>query len=241
MRTVSDLPQRIGRAASMVSVLLGLCWAFLVAVGVLLLLLFYLLLVPCRYLVAGEYRGEFRGLIMFSVWPFTVRREITGKEAGDDTRPGNQDEKKQGTRMQDEKKKAKAKVKAEKKGSRLRQFRQVWNCCRDRAVVGALCKLAGNLWRQLRPRTLRLHGQFGFDDPYYTGMAAALTAMLYLPEVELSPDFSQAGFYGNIYIEGRSFLIFLVYYCLKAVFTKPLRPVVWQYLKKERGGISVGF
>jgi hypothetical protein len=220
----------------MVSILWGLCWAFLWAVGVFLLLLLYILLVPCRYLVMGEYRGEFRGLIMFSVWPFTVRREITGKEAGEYTGPRKQDAQKQ-----DEKKQERAKVKAERKGSRLRQLRQVWSCCRDRAVVGALCNLAGNLWRHFSPRTLRLHGQFGFDDPYYTGMAAALTAMLYLPEVELSPNFSQSGFYGNIYIEGRSFLFFLVFYGLKALFTKPLRPVLWQYLKKERGGISVGF
>jgi hypothetical protein len=225
----------------MVSILWGLCWAFLWAVGVFLLLLLYILFVPCRYLVEGEYEGEFRGLIMFTVWPFTVRREITGKEAEEHTGPKKQDEKKQGTQKQDNKKQKQAKVKSERKGSRLRQLRQVWSCCRDRAVVGALCNLAGKLWRKLRPRTLRLHGQFGFEDPYYTGMAAAFIAMLHLPEVEMYPDFSQSGFCGNIYIEGRSLLVVLVYYFLKALFTKPLRPVLWQFLKKERGGISVGF
>lgn len=192
------------------------------------LFLLFVLAVPCRYLVEGQYASGFHGTVELTMWPFTVRKQLPGEQF--DAQGSNLD-KKAKTKY---KFKSKAKTKREKLKLELHLFK-------EKAVWESLFDLGGNLWLKMRPRTLRMEGTFGFADPYYTGMMAAVVAAIRLPGLQLQPDFSQPGFCGNIYIEGHFYAAVLIYILGKTVLTKPLRSILWKYLKKKRGGILVGY
>ncbi len=202
------------------NVFISILW---IALGLFGLLLLFVLVVPCRYLVEGQYAGSFDGSVKLRMWPFTFCKKFN---KGQSDLKGNK-----------AKNEAKVKAKSKEKGGRLGPKLLL---CQEKAVMGSLLDLVGNLWRKVRPRTLRLEGTFGFADPYYTGMMAAAVSAIRLPGLQLQPDFSQPGFCGNIYIEGHFYVVVVIYLLGKTVFTRPLRPVLWKYLKKKRGGISVG-
>jgi len=219
----------------------GGCLLGLVA-GLVLLLCFFVLFIPCRYMIKGEWQEGFRGSVKIALGPFTVRRLETGSEADGDTAATAA---RTGKAAAPEKKALPGKTGAPKKGASPDKTApsgkkagakegRLWLKVLlrlDREAWGALLALAGKFWAKLRPRVLRIRGSFGCADPYHTGLLAAVAAAVPLPWVHLEPDFSQEGFCGKIFIEGRFFGVTLMALLLKGLLTKPLRTVIRAALK----------
>lgn len=75
-----------------------------------------------------------------------------------------------------------------------------------RQAFEKLKKEAGWLWRRIRPRRLDIRLHFGLDEPYHTGKALAVLAVLY-PFLEggldVTPDFEQKVLEGRIFMQGK--------------------------------------
>lgn len=135
---------------------------------------------------------------------------------------------------------SKAKIfqkKKEKVEKRRRKFLSsselfVWKEFLERETFSLLMELCKKAWSEMRPIDLSLKGRIGFADPYYTGLLAAVLFAFTRENIALELDFSQAICEFALQIEGRIYLIVLIYYFLRSLLTYPLRSIVWGRLKK---------
>lgn len=70
------------------------------------------------------------------------------------------------------------------------------------------------LWNKIKPKYIKLHGKFGFDDPAITGKVSAIAAML-IPvfgesDFEIEPDFENSIVEMDVQIDGKLRLVYIL-------------------------------
>ena len=182
-------------------------WLFIFISGLIGVVIVVSLTLPCYYIVEGEYRGKFTGVVRVKSGPFIFYWSP-------------EEEKRQ-------------QIGNENKG-RLFKNRQELRLLLKPGIIVSLIELGGRLWSRLHPQAVYLEGKLGFTNPYYTGLLAAGLAAFPRSGVCLEPDFSGAVCQGRIYLEGSACLSVLFYVIGKAFLTQPLRPVVWTFLSRKK-------
>ncbi|PKM95672.1 MAG: hypothetical protein CVU84_02385 [Firmicutes bacterium HGW-Firmicutes-1] len=90
-------------------------------------------------------------------------------------------------------------------------------------------------WKMIKsilPRKIRLHLQFGTDDPAITGYILGVVSIFYAVtgnSMVIEPDFDKRILKGNFDIKGRIFIFILVYHALKIILDKRVKKLIAEY------------
>lgn len=110
---------------------------------------------------------------------------------------------------------------------------------KDPVLKSSLQRLKKELhWivRFLRPKKIKAHLRFGFEDPSTTGLTLAGLSMIYPftgDDMQIVPDFENKVLNGNIYIKGRLYLFYIAAFALALVVDKNVRVLVKKIMNKE--------
>jgi hypothetical protein len=185
-----------------VQVLLGI---LAILLGLLFCIVLLILVCPCHYFIKVNKQENLWGVLTFQIG-FLKLEKISQKK----------------------------KEKVEKK--RRMFFRRLrlcdWRELLERETFSLLVEIGKEVWAKIRPKYLWFKGRFGFADPYYTGLLAAVLSGFRRENVDFEFDFSQAVCEFALQIEGRISLIVLIYYFLRFLLIYPLRSIVWGKFKR---------
>lgn len=215
--------------------------------GYLLLFLLFILalaiIVPFEYVLSGErymyyqVQGQFMWLFRsvklsfkkeqaqestFSIQLFGFRKVMDIKDHDSTSSiPVKKKEKKQ---------KKKATIEKKKK-------RMDWKAFLNRGLLEEAFGFIKEFMLHMAPEKLECTGDFGFEDPYHTGISCAvLSAVSPLLEsygLYLTPHFEGPKLEGRFYIKGKIQIIVLLFYACKLAFSKPVRKILFQFIKEE--------
>lgn len=90
--------------------------------------------------------------------------------------------------------------------------------------------------RFLRPKKIKAHLRFGFEDPSTTGLTLAGLSMIYPfagDDMQIIPDFENQVLNGNIYIKGRLYLLYIAAFALALIVDKNVRVLFKKVMNKE--------
>ena len=79
------------------------------------------------------------------------------------------------------------------------------------------------------PNKIIGYGRLGFSDPYYTGITCAAIETIrpfYLQNLKIDYVFDDEVYEGNVYIEGRIFVIYIVYIAIRLFLNKSARELI---------------
>ena len=82
------------------------------------------------------------------------------------------------------------------------------------------------IFKHYRPRKMKGHLRFGFEDPYHTGQALAALSLIYPfygRDVDVHPDFEQKILEGHIVIRGRVRVVHLLRLVFLWIFDKDIK------------------
>lgn len=102
-------------------------------------------------------------------------------------------------------------------------------------LISHALQLLLKILKSIRPRVLKVNGEFGFNTPDTTGQVYGVYCMLRpsLGEnVNLIPNFEESVLSGDVYFKGRITIFVLVINALRILFDKRLRPL----MKKLKNG-----
>jgi hypothetical protein len=89
---------------------------------------------------------------------------------------------------------------------KLTQIKDTINDEENRELVSFLWTQAKAVLKKIRPKKYKLYLRYGFDDPETTGNIAVRLAVFYGllgMNMDITPDFEQKIFEGNVYLKGR--------------------------------------
>lgn len=87
----------------------------------------------------------------------------------------------------------------------------------------------------LKPKTLKVNLEFGFEDPYHTGKVLAVLSMLYpffAENMNIQPNFEEQILKGDAIVQGKIRSIHLVLAGVKVLLDKHVRTTYQDYKKK---------
>ncbi len=96
----------------------------------------------------------------------------------------------------------------------------------DKGFLAELFKTVKLIICRILPRKCEVKGTLGFDDPYYTGLLAAVRAAI--PGIRITPDFTGEVRDLRMYVLGRIRPIVLFFYILRFIVSKRVRTVLWK-------------
>lgn len=88
------------------------------------------------------------------------------------------------------------------------------------------------LLKALRLKKFEVNGKIGFDSPADTGIALGAASMIipFLPgNINIEGDFNNRIFTGNVFIKGRTNLLFILIPVIKYILTKPILAIIKKY------------
>lgn len=216
---------------------------FLVLLWILLILLLAILLIPFSYKLRAiskeekksvwadvhwlfgllgikgtyEYGLGFEGVIRILGIPIKVKEEDLAKF-------GKGKEKDKGKKTKEKKEKEK------KKSTRTKVFTV--------DALNYLLSRVSDVLHHLLPRRFEGYGILGFDDPYYTGIVSAVLESLRgigAHHMNIQYAFDREVYEGEIYMEGRIVIIYLVYMAIKLLVHKSSRDMLLGRRRKSYG------
>lgn len=84
----------------------------------------------------------------------------------------------------------------------------------------------------IKPKIFKANGSFGLDDPANTGMLLGGISIIkpFVPgDINISGDFENTGFWGELYIKGSTNLLFILIPTIKFIFTEPIMDIIKKY------------
>lgn len=126
--------------------------------------------------------------------------------------------------------KRKGKKEKDKKGERNRVF--------SVEAFKYLLSIIRNVLCHVLPRRIEGYGLVGFGDPYYTGLLSALLESLRgigYHNMDIRYAFDREVYQGEIYVEGRLIIIYLVYIALRLLLHKSSRNMLLGTRRKSYG------
>lgn len=102
----------------------------------------------------------------------------------------------------------------------------------EQDFLKAVLQAAGDILRHSAPRVLELKGVWGFDDPYCTGILAAVTTVV--PGIRVEPDFTGEVRDLEALVQGRIRPVVLLYYGLRLLISRQARPVLKKLWRKRK-------
>ncbi len=96
----------------------------------------------------------------------------------------------------------------------------------DKGFLEELFKTVKLVIYRILPQKCEVKGTLGFDDPYYTGLLAAVRAAI--PGIKITPDFTGEVRDLSIYLLGRFRPVVLLFYVLRFIVSKSGRTVLWK-------------
>jgi hypothetical protein len=110
----------------------------------------------------------------------------------------------------------------------------------DKDFLKPAIKALKELFYHIKPRRFKLEGRYGFEDPFYTGIALAsfniIQPLFTNYDVNVCPVFEEEIFEGNFLIKGRLILIAVVVIAIKTIFNKNLRKILFS--KEEKAYVN---
>ena len=210
--------------------LLGVFFWFMVSIIAVFILL---TIIPIRYDICGVWRDTKLCRIQVQYGPLSGIYSYDSKQLHDfrlsffGLRFGKKD------RQKDKiKKSLKTKDKKGEAGLAIKDIRHII----EKEFLTALFKTINAIYRHSRPAIWNINGVLGFDDPYYTGLFAALRQLL--PRIDIEPDFSREICNLSMHIRGRIVVLVLIYYVLSFLVSREARPVLfglWKSRKTHKG------
>ncbi len=103
-----------------------------------------------------------------------------------------------------------------------------------------MMKAIKELFCHIKPKKFKLEGRYGFEDPFYTGVALAsfniMRPLFIKYDVNVNAVFEEEILEGNFLIKGRLILIAVVYIGLKTIFNKNVRKILFS--KEEKAYVN---
>ncbi len=142
------------------------------------------------------------------------------------------------TIIKDEKDKAEDIVTEEiKEDSVIQKLKNLWNYPDRKEIVDTSIKLIKRIFETLFPQKLDVNLEVGFDNPAITGYILALSSILTLyfgNTINVYGNFEKSTLNGKLDAEGKFRLYRIVWALLAFIITKPIRKIIWNYLKNRR-------
>ncbi|MDD2402016.1 MAG: hypothetical protein PHI90_10095 [Clostridia bacterium] len=204
--------------------------------GLIALFLISLLLCPCYYVMEGRIKGKssFNIIIQLGIVNFTFSRLEDGERLIYLRVLGimiiNRDESSgsSSSKIKDENKKRNKLIKSKKikdnnknnNPKRLSFSIREKMMLLDKNVIRVLLELFGKILRRVKPQTFSFKGKLSFEDPYYTGVLAALLSGF--SQAAIEPDFTGEVCDFTFKLKGQVVLIIILFYVIKLLITKPM-------------------
>ena len=115
-------------------------------------------------------------------------------------------------------------------------YKGLWDRPEGKAAVKNVLKQLWYLLKKIKPSKIKGDVVFGTGDPATTGQAIGAIAALYgfLPEeLQITPDFEEQRYEGNLHVKGKLRLIHVVIIAVKLIADRNFRYVVKKVLARE--------
>ncbi|KNY24900.1 DUF2953 domain-containing protein [Pseudobacteroides cellulosolvens] len=110
----------------------------------------------------------------------------------------------------------------------------------DKNFLKHMMKAVKELFYHIKPQKFKLEGRYGFEDPFYTGVALAsfniMRPLFMKYDVNVNAVFEEEILEGNFLIKGRLILIAIVFIGLKTIFNKNVRKILFS--KEEKAYVN---
>lgn len=101
-----------------------------------------------------------------------------------------------------------------------------------KGVIKFVVKHSLKMIKSIIPRKIRLHLEFGTNDPAMTGYILGLLSIFYAftgNSMDIKPDFEKQLFKGDFSIKGKIFIFVLVYHGLRIILDKRVKKLIAEY------------
>lgn len=115
-------------------------------------------------------------------------------------------------------------------------YKGLWDKPQGKAAVKHVFNELWYLLKKIKPKTIEGDVILGTGDPASTGQAIGAIAALYgfIPEkLQITPDFEEKKYEGNLHIKGRLRLIHVVIIAVRLIADKNVRYIFKKILAKE--------
>ena len=106
----------------------------------------------------------------------------------------------------------------------------------ERDLIRSLLRLTGEIINAVSPRTFEIKGTLGFEDPYYTGLLAALKSIV--PGIQIRPDFNGEVHDITVKLEGRIIFIVILAYVLRFLISREGRYLMKRIRHQKKSQIK---
>ncbi|HEY9062367.1 MAG TPA: DUF2953 domain-containing protein [Pseudobacteroides sp.] len=110
----------------------------------------------------------------------------------------------------------------------------------DKNFLKPIMKALKELFYHIKPKRFKLEGRYGFEDPFYTGVALAsfniMRPLFINYNVNVCPVFEDEILEGNFLIKGRLILIAVMVIAIKTLFNKNVRKILFS--KEEKAYVN---
>lgn len=110
----------------------------------------------------------------------------------------------------------------------------------DKNFLKTMMKAVKELFYHIKPKRFKLEGRYGFEDPFYTGVALAsfniMRPLFMKYDVNVNAVFEEEILEGNFLIKGRLIMIVVVFIGLKTIFNKNVRKILFS--KEEKAYVN---
>jgi len=209
-----------------------LAWVLLAILALFILIL----LIPINYDLRGYWQEKFSGIVKIGIGPLqglikwaSDGNNIFALQLAGITlmkKPLDKNTEKKEKREKKEKKKEPTPAKKEKRA----KGRDIFDFF-DKNLIKAGFRMVGDILRHSSPQVMELKGVWGFDDPYYTGVLAALKTVI--PGIHVEPDFTKEVRDLKVLVQGRIRPATLIFYGLRFIVSSAAR-LMWKKLWQKR-------
>lgn len=119
----------------------------------------------------------------------------------------------------------------------IKKLINLWNYPDRKEIVSSLIKLTKRSLKILFPQKLNIDAEIGCDNPAVTGYVLALSSILVLyfgNNISVYGNFEKSVLNGEFQAEGKFSLFKIVWALLAFIITKPIRKIIWNYLRNRR-------
>ena len=135
-------------------------------------------------------------------------------------------------------KEAEAKPKKEKKKAKKTKEKIKWHFKDIQQMIRLLKEALVSILKHIKWKHFRLWVRYGFDDPALTGLVTGICAVFYETlkrwQIYTEPAFMETCFEGELEMEGRLLVGYILWIGLKTICQQPLRSLIFRKKVKEQ-------
>lgn len=123
-----------------------------------------------------------------------------------------------------------------KEYSVIDKIKRVWDYPDRKEIQDLILKLIKRLFKVFIPEQLNLDIEIGLEDPSITGYVLAISSILVLyfgNNINVRGNFHQEVFNGKLKVKGYFTLGQIIWALLRFTLAKPIRKMIWKYLKTK--------